>query len=816
MLCLLSSLLTCCLILASPSAALALDLSAPGRNDGQWSGDKPRVSIQLDQASPLVTATSGYHAKVSLINESDQETPAGSLQVLTNSFYTFLSRTDIQQWAEADEPIAVPNLLGEVDIAPIPAGGKTSATIDVPADQEQLKAMFSWGPKPLLFRYQTDKGHNVDLHSFLTRSSEGLQTAQTPPLQMTVVLPLSSRNWQVDQDSINTLLTHGVEDEDGAAGHGSQQGDKRADDGKDGKNKTNQDKTSQGNSGPDKNNTDKNNNDKAQQDKDAENKNPAAKGQKQADSGSEPATGKASPGGKDSESSLWPLTLDCKTKSERARLKAISDNSKLQVVADPLYQQALSVPAKTSGTMQPGAFDITGYAALGQEANYQAAGISPSLWSAQAAEQAEHKALGVQTATMPAYAWQGRGEWTLKALETARRQGYSRVIADSGVEYNKSTTVHTGKYTVPTSAGDVTILSAQETLTGLAQGKPSSKQALAETGEAGQLARFMAQSAYYQMEQPYSTRNVLVCLKAGASAQQINALMGAVGGASWLSLSSLDDLFSTEAYKSGDEALKSLPQESKLTDADASTLTHGLTQLAASRKDIERFTDSILATPHSQEDRSQAQPDRLSKNPSPKVDEGDAQSLAKQEAKVNRTKDGREWTSRLLRCQSRLALLALGKEGDVEERMGKASSAIGQGLLQGVSITPTENINVISETAKMPVTISNKLPYPVSVRVSSITDSMEIATSRFADVNIPARGEVQTTFNIRVATSGSTQARLTLQDRKGNNFSSPQTTSITSSLQISDKSGFVLIILALILGALGLWRQFHRQKDPDE
>ena len=133
-----------------------------------------------------------------------------------------------------------------------------------------------------------------------------------------------------------------------------------------------------------------------------------------------------------------------------------------------------------------------------------------------------------------------------------------------------------------------------------------------------------------------------------------------------------------------------------------------------------------------------------------------------------------------------------------------------------VTITRIESITVVSETAKMPVTISNASPFPVHVRVSSITDSMEIVTSRFTDVEVPPRSEAQVTFTIRVSTSGSTNATVTLQDRGGIPFGAPQITAITSVLQISDMSGFVIIGSAVVLGLLGLWRQFHRKKDPDE
>jgi hypothetical protein len=125
-------------------------------------------------------------------------------------------------------------------------------------------------------------------------------------------------------------------------------------------------------------------------------------------------------------------------------------------------------------------------------------------------------------------------------------------------------------------------------------------------------------------------------------------------------------------------------------------------------------------------------------------------------------------------------------------------------------------VTVVSETASMPVTVSNDHPYPVLVRVSSITDSMEIVTGRFSEVEVPAHGSTQTTFTIRVSTSGNTTAHLALLDRQGARFSTPRTTPIISTLQISDMSGFIFIAAAVAFGVLGLWRQFHRKKDPDE
>ena len=93
---------------------------------------------------------------------------------------------------------------------------------------------------------------------------------------------------------------------------------------------------------------------------------------------------------------------------------------------------------------------------------------------------------------------------------------------------------------------------------------------------------------------------------------------------------------------------------------------------------------------------------------------------------------------------------------------------------------------------------------------------MQIVTSRSNDVVIPARSEAQVTFTIRVSTSGTTVAHVSLADRHNTAFGNTQDTTITSVLRISDASGFVIIGFAVLLGLVGLWRQFNRKKDPDE
>lgn len=148
------------------------------------------------------------------------------------------------------------------------------------------------------------------------------------------------------------------------------------------------------------------------------------------------------------------------------------------------------------------------------------------------------------------------------ALSTARKQGYQYVIASHDFDSSTTATVHTGTYTIPTSAGDITVLSEQKELGDLAKGKPTSSDADGETSNAGRIARFVAQSAFYQMEQPYAAmnRNLLVCFGTNMSAAFIDTLMTAVEQSSWLQLTDLNDLIGADAIGPATRRCKSSPK----------------------------------------------------------------------------------------------------------------------------------------------------------------------------------------------------------------------------------------------------------------
>lgn len=727
----LSSIIAILVCIMPPGNSAFANTGAAGAPSSTGTSNTPPVSITIDEATAVVTATSGYTLKATVHNTSHATLTAGTVTLATNVFYTFVSRTDIQQWAQGETGIPVNDVLGTATIPSIAANASAGVSITVPPKQQELASIITWGPKPLLVTYKSGAASTMgaNAHTFLTRSSDGLKTAKTPPLNLTVAMPLASNAWQMDDAKVKELLADSAK-------------------------------------------------------------------------------------AKTASGSVTGLPTQ-QRKGIDARNQLMARHAMLQAVADPAYLAAGSIAGHIAGITQPGSFDITQYTAQANAGAYAKAGVGSAAWSANTAQAILRQATANTTSTgagaTTAYAWQGDGKWTLQTLTLAKQQGYSTVIADSNFDGQDVATVHTGKYVVPTGAGDVTVLVQQRELSALATGTPTSKTADSEGTAAGRLARFMAQSAFYQMEQPYMSRNLLVCFGTDTSAHDEDALMSAVEQAPWLNLSDLNTLKNADAFMSGSAAAKVVPTSSGLSAQQTNAVTSTLQTLATTRSDMKRFATAVLTTANQTVNGSKSNASSSASS------NGNVQALARQDAAATALcKDASAWVTRMMQAHDDLALHALAGGGNaLPDRMAAAARDLSARLLGGVRIIPSESVTVVSETASMPVTVSNTLPYPVSVRVSSLTDSMEIVTSRLTNAQVPARGEEQVTFTIRVSTSGGTTAHLTLQDRNGGVFSTPAATRITSSLQINDQSGQAIIAAAVVLGIVGLWRQLHRKPSEE-
>ena len=672
--------------------------------------------LSIDSSTAVLTDTSGYHLSATVTNTTDQEIPSGTLTLAMNAFYTFVSRNDIQEWSEGIGQIPTPNIVGQSEVPALQPGASANVHIDADSNQETLASVNSWGPKPVTLSYEANGVQQDEAHTFATRTGAGINTPDTPAMNITIVQPLEAQGWTTDNTMLEQLVNKG------------------------------------------------------------------------------------------GVTSAELSKIAVPGKEDEARLKSLEQtftkHDKLQVVADPTYLKAMPMPPQVDGITQPALFDITAYSALNDSKTYDSAGVGTSQWNAEQALKNYQSALGDPNASMTTYAWQGTGNWTADALAKAKQQGYDTVIATHDFEEDDAATAETGKTVVTTDAGDITVLTAQSVLSNLAQGKATSADAEAD-GEgttAGRLARFVAQSAFYQMEQPYTSRYLLMTFSRTTEASWIDQVMSAFEQASWLNLTDLKTMAKADPYNVSDSV-----NPDKADDANTANTRSALRQLADSRHDIMRMATSIL--------RNEIDSDEVSSL--------DPQALARQDANdtASHSNDPTQWIGSLLALHDDMALRSMSGSPQptaTRKAMVKATKTLASDLLNGVRINPSESISVFSESAKMPITVSNDLPYAVSVQVNSLTDSMQIVTSRTADIDIPSHSDAQVTFTIRVSTSGSSTAHVSLTDREGNSFGNTQDTAITSVMRISDASGFIIIGFAVLLGIIGLWRQFHRKKDPDE
>lgn len=157
------------------------------------------ISLKIVKSTSILTDKSGYHINLLLKNNSSKDFPEGKIQVTFNPWYTFMSRTDLQKWSQAESRIPTPQLIGEVSVPALASGKSYSAQIDVDANSQNLSNIIYWGPKPVSITYSSlDFKHYYSVKSFVTRANIGIKNVQTPPINVTLLMPIiaKSSDWR--------------------------------------------------------------------------------------------------------------------------------------------------------------------------------------------------------------------------------------------------------------------------------------------------------------------------------------------------------------------------------------------------------------------------------------------------------------------------------------------------------------------------------------------------------------------------------------------------------------------------------------------
>ena len=700
------------------------------------------ISLKIVKSTSILTDKSGYHISLLLKNNSSKDFSEGKIQVTFNPWYTFMSRTDLQKWSQDESRIPTPQLIGEVSVPALASGKSYSAQIDVDANSQNLSNIIYWGPKPVSITYSSlDFKHYYSVKSFVTRANIGIKNVQTPPINVTLLMPIiaKSSDWRYNiskhniSPSINTIS-------------------------------------------------------ESQEDL------------------SNPTTGSTTGSTTNQKIRLSKNSI----KRITSLINLVQKHPKLQTIADPNTLKFSEPTFTPSVFMQNNGFNISRYAESENHVSYKLAGIGLDSWSKKSSvlENSTTKPLNLDS-----YAFQTGEKWTLRALEQAAANGYKTVVATSGFDpLANRFAVKNGVYEVQTSSGSVKVLSCQETLNELINGHFTSVQSAAETTSAGLLNRLAAQSAFYQMEQPYMPRHLLLTFSPDSSIPLIESVVSILEKSPWISLLDINSLTRSKAITKEHLGYSPVPKASAIEGKSLIASKSKISQLASDRMLVNQFINSIL--------------DQNELN-NHKTCESDAQSLAKQNAKLKINQNSKIWSENLIKLFDAMAQRELNNTLNSASQSNSSASEsqtqtkngthdLAKMLISGINIIPPKDVTLVSETATMPITISNTNPYPISVYLTAYTNSMEIVTRRKTPVKIAANSESQVILPLRSTTSSKVKATFALEDRNHNVFSSTKETAITSTLQISDKSGTIIIIFAFALGAFGLFRQFNRKKDPDE
>lgn len=791
---------SCCAVLAvlvfaglaliSPAAASA---SADSRQPLAAGTQKNTsgVTLALKKSASVISATSGYSATVTITNNTSRTLDAGKLTAYTRPDFVFRDSDTMQRWAQADFRLDAMSVLGSGDTPAIQPGKSADVTISVKPDARAISRITTWGAKPVLIRYTHKEAASAG--SERTGSYTGHSSTSTGRTGNTS----NSGGPGPGQEELRTFVT-----------------------------RTNSDLP--------------------------ESSLPklnvvfalpvtSPKLSRTTVSASGLIHGAGAVRTDSAANSIYSENPDCARQTEY--IKSLNNTYPfIQNIIDPaIAGQYKDYPA--AAVMQPYGTNVS---AISQYPSLQwdSAGIHDHLWDTAAIQkllktqgtgssQGQEDSSGYLFAQAPSIAWQGpHSSWTADALARARQQGYTAVIATSGFSDTGSAAAHTGKLTVPTQSGDITVLSAHSKLSALAQNRVTASSSAAEQSQAGRLNRFMAETAFYETQAPYESRTFLITLGSLADTQQrqyTGSLLKLVSQSPWLQTDTLNSLLTADSpYTSRQAADLAQAGSAGKAAAGQHFYASALKTLAGLREKLAVFDRTILVRSSAGGRTSSAGAQGLSR--------GDAQNNRLAANRGYTLENSATWMGALYTafdiCSLRSFTIddgstgtantgqtvqdtAAQKNADAAAKAAEPAKSIVDTLYSSVSLMHPGSVSAVSDKANLPLTITNSLPFSVKVGIKGTViketaQNTGIEISSVKDITVHAHSNKQTTLTITAQGGRRASAKLSLTDSQGKEFGKAVTTQITSALAVNDITGYAIIAVAVTLGALGLYRQIRR------
>lgn len=159
----------------------------------------------------------------------------------------------------------------------------------------------------------------------------------------------------------------------------------------------------------------------------------------------------------------------------------------------------------------------------------------------------------------------------------------------------------------------------------------------------------------------------------------------------------------------------------------------------------------------------------------------------------------------------RMQLLAAASARGISDPKGTASriAKVRSGLddmRKRVTIVPASGYNLISDSAGVPITITNGLDTPVSVTPVLSADRPLVRTQPLDQVTVPARGQTSITVPVEAIANGTVTLSAELRSADGKRLNPPVEVPLTVNPAWENWTTMVLVILMTVLVVVGVLR----------
>ena len=127
-------------------------------------------------------------------------------------------------------------------------------------------------------------------------------------------------------------------------------------------------------------------------------------------------------------------------------------------------------------------------------------------------------------------------------------------------------------------------------------------------------------------------------------------------------------------------------------------------------------------------------------------------------------------------------------------------------LAGSFSVVPASGYNLISDAAGVPITVTNSLDTPITVRIAVSSDRPIVHVKKQPVVTVPARGQVETTVPVEAIANGTVNLSVHLASEEGEALTGTSEVPLTVNPAWENWTTMVLVIAMGVLVVVGVAR----------